>query len=139
MHGGSSQDSPHARAKSYSAYTTSSWLLGGSSSPFADAKRQSWTGERREPRKLQKDHPAGSARPATAVAIGDGHDDDDAACSSSSPSAAAGGGGGGGAGGSVPRMGEARGSVLGVRRKMERLRGLYRKTDKVVEVSSGLR
>lgn len=153
VHGASRGSAPnhHGRAKSHSAsghHTTSSWLLGGGGSPFADAKRQSWTGERREPRKLQKDHPVGSARPATAVAIGDGHHDVDddgsgsgggggsgGCSSSSSPPAVS----GGGPADSVPRMGEARGSVLGVRRKMERLRGLYRRTDKVVEVSSGLR
>lgn len=112
--------SPHSRSKSYSASGhTSSWLL-GSTSPFADAKRQSWTGERREIRKLQKDHPVGSARPGFTVEIGDR---DEMAASA------------GGPGGAAERDG-ARGSVLGVRRKMERLRGLYRRGDKDVEVTS---
>lgn len=116
----SSQDSPHSRAKSYSASGhTSSWLLGGAS-PFAEAKRNSWTGERRETRKLQKDHPVGSARPTFTVEISNGGD---------APTD--------GAGNVVERDG-ARGSVLGVRRKMERLRGLYRRGEKDVEVSSSL-
>lgn len=61
------------------------------------------TGERREIRKLQKDHPAGSARPSLALEIGDGDS------------------------GSPPTDGGERGSGLGVRRKMGRLRDLYRK------------
>lgn len=115
----SSHGSPHTRAKSYSAAghtsSSSSWLLlGGAGGPFADAKRHSWTGERRETRKLQKDHPVGSARPSFTVEISNGDDDD-----------------GGGA-----RNAAARGSVLGMRRKMERLRGLYRRGEKDLEVSS---
>lgn len=117
----SSQDSPHSRAKSYSASGhTSSWLLGGVG-PFADAKLNSWTGERREPRKLQKEHPVGSARPSFTVEISNGD---------GTPT--------GGAGNGAERDG-VRGSVLGVRRKMERLRGLYRRGEKVLEVPSSLR
>lgn len=121
---------PHGRSKSYPASSSfssghaPSWLLlggGGAAAAFADAKRQSWTGERRETRKLQKDHPVGSARPGFTVEIGDGDDDGGAAFSSAAAAAERDG---------------ARGSVLGVRRKMERLKGLYRRGDKDVEVTS---
>lgn len=89
----------HRRAKSYTlAGGPSSWLLSNS---LVDVRRSgSLSGERR---KLQKDHPAGSARPSLALEIGDGD--------SSSP----------------PMDGGERGSGLGVRRKMGRLRDLYRK------------
>lgn len=92
----------HRRAKSYTlAGGPSSWLLSNS---LVDVRRSgSLTGERREIRKLQKDHPAGSARPSLALEIGDGD------------------------GGSPPADGGERGSGLGVRRKMGRLRELYRK------------
>lgn len=63
------------------------------------------TGERREIRKLQKEHPVGSARPSMALEIGDGDGDGDR----------------------QPADGGERGSGLGVRRKMGRLRELYRK------------
>lgn len=117
----SHQSSPHKRAKSYTVSgTASSWLLGGSSA-FADVKRQSWTGERREIRKLQKDHPVGSARPSSTVEIGD-----DSAVST-------------GAAGTAAERDGAKGSVLGVRRKMEKLRGFYRRGEKDVMVSSNLR
>ncbi|KAJ4386451.1 hypothetical protein N0V93_009347 [Gnomoniopsis smithogilvyi] len=115
------QSSPHKRAKSYTTSgNASSWLL-GSSSAFTDAKRQSWTGERREIRKLQKDHPVGSARPSSTVEIGD-----DSVVSND------------GAGTAAERD-SAKGSVLGVRRKMEKLRGFYRRGEKDVMVSSNLR
>lgn len=118
------QSFSHKRAKSYApSGNATSWLLGASSSAFADAKRQSWTGERREIRKLQKDHPVGSARPSFTVEIGD-----DTGVST----------GGAGTGGAAERDG-AKGSVLGVRRKMERLRGFYRRGEKDVMVSSNLR
>ncbi|KAG6367529.1 hypothetical protein INS49_001720 [Diaporthe citri] len=96
------QGQSHRRAKSYTlAGGPSSWLLSNS---LVDVRRSgSLTGERREIRKLQKDHPAGSARPSLALEIGDGD------------------------GGSPPTDGGERGSGLGVRRKMGRLRGLYRK------------
>lgn len=114
--------SQHKRAKSYSTSgTASSWLL-GSSSAFAEVKRQSWTGERREIRKLQKDHPVGSARPSATVEIGD-----DSGFST------------GGADTAAAEGNSAKGSVLGVRRKMEKLRGLYRRGEKEVMVSSNLR
>lgn len=114
--------SQHKRAKSYSTSgTASSWLL-GSSSAFAEVKRQSWTGERREIRKLQKDHPVGSARPSATVEIGD-----DSGIST------------GGADTAAAEGNSAKGSVLGVRRKMEKLRGLYRRGEKEVMVSSNLR
>lgn len=92
----------HRRAKSYTlSGGPSSWLLSNS---LVDVRRSgSLTGERREIRKLQKDHPAGSARPSLALEIGDGD------------------------GGSPPADGAERGSGLGVRRKMGRLRDLYRK------------
>lgn len=92
----------HRRAKSYTLSSgPSSWLLSNS---LVDVRRSgSLTGERREIRKLQKDHPAGSARPSLALEIGD----DDS--------------------GSPPTDGGERGSGLGVRRKMGRLRDLYRK------------
>lgn len=114
----------HKRAKSYSTSgNASSWLL-GSSSAFAEVKRQSWTGERREIRKLQKDHPVGSARPSATLEIGD-----DSGVST------------GGADTSAEGNNNAKGSgsVLGVRRKMEKLRGLYRRGEKEVMVSSNLR
>lgn len=89
----------HRRAKSYTlASGPSSWLLSNS---LVDVRRSgSLTGERR---KLQKDHPAGSARPSLALEIGDGDD------------------------GSPQTDSGERGSGLGVRRKMGRLRDLYRK------------
>lgn len=92
----------HRRAKSYTlSGGPSSWLLSNS---LVDVRRSgSLTGERREIRKLQKDHPAGSARPGLAMEIGDGNS------------------------GGPPTDGGERGSGLGVRRKMGRLRGLYRK------------
>lgn len=112
---------PHKRAKSYTASgNASSWLL-GSTSAFAEAKRQSWTGERREIRKLQKYHPVGSARPGFTVEIGNDGE-----------------GSTGGVGTAVDREG-AKGSVLGVRRKMERLRGLYRRGEKEAMGPSDLR
>lgn len=91
----------HRRAKSYTlSGGPSSWLLSNS---LVDVRRSgSLTGERRI-RKLQKDHPAGSARPGLAMEIGDGN------------------------GGSPPADSGERGSGLGVRRKMGRLRELYRK------------
>lgn len=94
----------HRRAKSYTlSGGPSSWLLSNS---LVDVRRSgSLTGERREVRKLQKEHPAGSARPNMALEIGDG--DGHAA--------------------SPPTEGGERGSGLGVRRKMGRLRELYRK------------
>lgn len=90
----------HRRAKSYTlAGGPSSWLLSNS---LVDVRRSgSLTGERREIRKLQKEHPAGSARPSLALEIGDGD------------------------GGNPPTDGGERGSGLGVRRKMGRLRELY--------------
>lgn len=92
----------HRRAKSYTlSGGPSSWLLSNS---LVDVRRSgSLTGERREIRKLQKDHPAGSARPSLALEIGDGDS------------------------GSPPTDGGERGSGLGVRRKMGRLRDFYRK------------
>lgn len=115
------QTSSHKRAKSYTpSGNASSWLL-SSSSAFVDAKRQSWTGERRETRKLQKDHPVGSARPCSTLEIGDG------------------GGVSPGGEGTVAERENAKGSVLGVRRKMEKLRGFYRRGEKDVMVSSNLR
>lgn len=92
----------HRRAKSYTLTGgPSSWLLSNS---LVDVRRSgSLTGVRREVRKLQKDHPAGSARPGLAMEIGDGNS------------------------GSAPTDGGERGSGLGVRRKMGRLRELYRK------------
>lgn len=93
----------HRRAKSYTLSGGPSWLL---SSSLVDVRRSgSLTGERREVRKLQKEHPAGSARPSMALEIGDGD----------------------GHGASPPTEGGERGSGLGVRRKMGRLRELYRK------------
>ncbi|KAG8167732.1 hypothetical protein KVR01_003421 [Diaporthe batatas] len=94
----------HKRAKSYTlSGGPSNWLLSNS---LVDVRRSSsLTGERREVRKLQKEHPAGSARPSMALEIGDG----DAR------------------GASPPAEGGERGSGLGVRRKMGRLRELYRK------------
>lgn len=94
----------HRRAKSYTlAGGPSSWLLSNS---LVDVRRSgSLTGERREVRKLQKEHPAGSARPNMSLEIGDGD----------------------GHTGSTPTDGGERGSGLGVRRKMGRLRELYRK------------
>lgn len=107
----------HKRAKSYgSSGTTSSWLL-GSSGAFADARRQPWNGERREVRKLQKDHPVGSARPSFTVAIGN-----DDGTSSGAPEV-------------TTERDEAKGSVLGVRRRMERLKGLYRRGSKEAVLS----
>lgn len=96
------QQQSHRRAKSYTLSSgPSSWLLSNS---LVDVRRSgSLTGERREIRKLQKDHPAGSARPSLALEIGDGDGD------------------------SPPTDGGERGSGLGVRRKMGRLRDLYRK------------
>lgn len=121
----------HKRAKSYGpSGHASSWLLGSAAGAFADTKRQSWTGERREIRKLQKDHPMGSARPSCTFEIGDGDE--------TSTGGAAGAAAGAAAGGAAEREG-VRGSVLGVRRKMERLKGLYRRGEKEVEVSSNLR
>lgn len=121
-------DSPPKRSKSYSASGggggggASSWLLGSASALVAESKRSSWTGERREIRKLQKEHPVGSARPSFSLEIGDGE--------------------GGGEGGYAFR-GESHhnnkagsSSVLGVKRRMERLRGLYRKGDKEVTTST---
>lgn len=119
--GNSSQHATHHRAKSYSSSGhTSSWLLGGVS-PFVDTKRNSWTGERREIRKLQKEHPVGSARPSFTVEISNDED----------PSGSDGAG-------AAERDG-VKGSVLGVRRKMGRLRGLYRRGEKDLEASSNLR
>lgn len=94
----------HRRAKSYTlSGGPSSWLLSNS---LVDVRRSgSLTGERREARKLQKEHPAGSARPNMSLAIGDGD----------------------GHGPSPPIEGGDRGSGLGVRRRMGRLRELYRK------------
>lgn len=94
----------HRRAKSYTlSGGASSWLLSNS---LVDVRRSgSLTGERREVRKLQKEHPAGSARPNMALEIGDG--DGHAA--------------------SPPTEGGERGSGLSVRRKIGRLRELYRK------------
>lgn len=93
----------HRRAKSYTLSGGPSWLLSNS---LVDVRRSgSLTGERREVRKLQKEHPAGSARPSMALEIGDGD----------------------GHGASTPTEGGERGSGLGVRRKMGRLRELYRK------------
>lgn len=115
--------SQHKRAKSYSTSgTASSWLL-GSTSAFAEVKRQSWTGERREIRKLQKDHPVGSARPSATVEIGDG-----SGVSTGGADTAA-----------AAEGNSAKGSVLGMRRKMEKLRGLYRRGEKEVMVTSNLR
>lgn len=90
----------HKRAKSYTlSGGPSSWLTSNS---LVDVRRSgTWTGERREIRKLQKEHPAGSARPSMSLEISDGD----------GPSA----------------DGGERGSGLGVRRKMGRLRELYRK------------
>ncbi|POS70072.1 hypothetical protein DHEL01_v211533 [Diaporthe helianthi] len=98
------RQSSHRRAKSYTlSGGPSSWLLSNS---LVDVRRSgSLTGERREVRKLQKEHPAGSARPNMALEIGDGD----------------------GHGASPPTEGGERGSGLGVRRKMGRLRELYRK------------
>lgn len=124
-------DTPqHKRVKSYSAGGANgpSWLLLGSNGAFSEAKRQSWTGERRETRKLQKDHPVGSARPGCGVEIGDGDDDDDE------------GGSNWLAGPVGEREGSRQGgSMLGVRRKMERLKGLYRNREKEVAVTSNVR
>ena len=94
----------HRRAKSYTlSGGPSSWLLSNSR---VDVRRSgSLTGERREIRKLQKEHPVGSARPSMALEIGDGDGDGDR----------------------QPADGGERGSGLGVRRKMGRLRELYRK------------
>lgn len=116
----------HKRAKSYSmpgggssggGGGASSWLLGGASalvgSSESSSKRSSWTGERREIRKLQKEHPVGSARPSFSLEIGEGDENEN------------------------ENSGLRRSSsVLGVKRRMERLRGLYRKGDK--EIVSGL-
>lgn len=96
------QAQAHQRAKSYTlggvvnGHGPSNWLGG------AEARRSSWTGERREIRKLQKD-PNGSARPGCSLEISDSDGTD-------------------GSGGE-----KEKGSV---RRKMERLRGLYRKGEK---------
>ncbi|KAL1848157.1 hypothetical protein Daus18300_013690 [Diaporthe australafricana] len=89
----------HRRAKSYTlSGGPSSWLINNS---LVDVRRSgTWTGERREIRKLQKEHPAGSARPSMSVEISDGD--------------------------GPPADGD-KGSGLGVRRKMGRLRELYRK------------
>lgn len=102
----SQSSSAHKRSKSYSA----SGLLGSASAFVAESKRASWTGERREIRKLQKEHPAGSARPNCSVEINGDDDDDDQRSGE----------------GGIRRSS----SVRGVKRRMERLRGLYRKGDK---------
>ncbi|ROW10163.1 hypothetical protein VMCG_01858 [Cytospora schulzeri] len=82
---------PQRRQKSYSLSGGPSWLMNNS---LIEVRRQSSvTGERRESRKLQKEHPTGSARPNTAMAIEE----------------------------------KDKGSGLGVRRKMGKLRELYRK------------
>jgi hypothetical protein len=98
----------HRRAKSYTlSGGPSSWLLSNS---LVDVRRSgSSTGERREVRKLQKEHPAGSARPNMSLEIGDGDGDGD------------------GHTGSTAIEGGERGSGFGVRRRMVRLRELYRK------------
>ncbi|KAI3396316.1 hypothetical protein diail_12281 [Diaporthe ilicicola] len=90
----------HRRAKSYTLSSgPSSWLMSNS---LVDVRRSgTWTGERREIRKLQKEHPAGSARPSMSLEISDGD--------------------------GPPAEGGDKGSGLGVRRKMGRLRELYRK------------
>ncbi|KAF3765069.1 hypothetical protein M406DRAFT_106993 [Cryphonectria parasitica EP155] len=119
----------HKRIKSYGVSgTTSSWLLGSGGNSnggvFADAKRQAWTGERREVRKLQKDHPVGSARPAFTIAIGSSGD--------GGADEVVGAGAGAGAG----DKDGLKGSVLGMRRKMERLKGLYRRGSKEAVMGS---
>lgn len=79
------------RQKSYSLSGGPSWLV---NNRLIEVRRQvSVTGERREVRKLQKEHPTGSARPNMSMAIEEGD----------------------------------KGSGLGVRRKMGKLRELYRK------------
>lgn len=102
----------HKRSKSYSA-SGGGWLLGSASAFVAESRRSSsWTGERREIRKLQKEHPVGSARPSFSLEIGEGDGEENSASGLRRSS-----------------------SMLGVKRRMERLRGLYRKGDK--EVVSG--
>ncbi|CAN8100316.1 unnamed protein product [Discula destructiva] len=126
----SHQNASPRRAKPYLTTSGSapSWLL-SSTGAFADARRQSWTGERRESRKLQKDHPAGSARPGFTVEIPADDDNEEGVPSSGEAAATP----------PPARDGGARGSVLGVRRRMEKLRGLYRRGEKETMVSSSLR
>lgn len=115
------QQQPKQRSKPYLSASgvgsSPSWLLSGAG------------GERRESRKLQKEHPVGSARPSCTVEI---------------PEEDSGGGGeevGGERDGIGIGMGSGvRGSVLGVRRRMEKLRGLYRRGgEKEGMVASGVR
>lgn len=81
----------HRRQKSYSLSGGPSWLI---NNPLIEVRRQSSvTGERRETKKLQKEHPTGSARPNMSMNLEEGE----------------------------------KGSGLGVRRKMGKLRDLYRK------------
>lgn len=81
----------HRRQKSYSLSGGPSWLT---SNPLIEVRRHSSvTGERRETKKLQKEHPTGSARPNMSMNLEEGD----------------------------------KGSGLGVRRKMGKLRELYRK------------
>ncbi|ROW16500.1 hypothetical protein VPNG_02891 [Cytospora leucostoma] len=83
---------PHQRSRSYTLPAGPSWLV---NNPLVEVRRQSSVrGEKRETRKLQKEHPTGSSRPSMSLEI----------------------------------EGRDRGSSgLGVRKKMGRLRELYRK------------
>ncbi|KAK7740813.1 hypothetical protein SLS53_005282 [Cytospora paraplurivora] len=83
---------PHQRSRSYTLPAGPSWLT---NNPLVEVRRHSSVkGEKRETRKLQKEHPTGSSRPSMSLEI----------------------------------EGRDRGSSgLGVRKKMGRLRELYRK------------
>lgn len=91
------------RSRSYTLPAGPSWLT-SSSKPLAEARPGRGGGGRREVRKLQKEHPTGSSRPSMSLEI-------------------EGGGGGDGRGPSSSGMGLG----VGVRKKMGRLRELYRK------------